>query len=133
MSFESCPQASLRIFPSPKASGNTKNSLKREKAIYDDSNLASLGASFYYLPDPIHGVKLRIFPSPTAYMGEELGIFISPRAYTEETVRRVKPRTSLRSVLCQQPVFEGRGSLYFFKSQSLYRGGEIGIFPSPRA
>jgi len=33
----------------------------------------------------------------------------------EETVRRMKLRISLRSVLCQQAVFEGGGSLEFFQ------------------
>ena len=32
----------------------------RETAIYDDSHLASLGASLYCVPDPIHRVKLGI-------------------------------------------------------------------------
>ena len=34
--------------------------LYREKAIYDDSH--------FQVPDPIHGAKLGIFPSPRAYM-----------------------------------------------------------------
>ena len=40
------------------------------KAVYDDLHLVSLGASFYYVPAPIHGVKLGIFPTLRAYMGE---------------------------------------------------------------
>ena len=44
----------------------------------------------------------------------KLGIFSSPRTYMEETVRRMKPRTSLRSVLRQQAVFEGGESLEVF-------------------
>ena len=36
--------------------------------------------------------------------------------------KRMTPRTSLRSVLRQQTVIEGRGCSTFFKSQSLYRG-----------
>ena len=40
------------------------------------------------------------------------------------------PRTSHRSVLRQQAVFEGRGTC---KAQGLYRGGEIRVFVSPRA
>ena len=45
----------------------------------------------------------------------KLGIFPNPRAYMEETVTRVKPRTSLR----QLAVFGG--------------GGRTGIFLSARA
>ena len=37
----------------------------------------------------------------------KLGTFLSPKAYVEEAVRRVTPRTSLRSVLHQQAVIEG--------------------------
>ena len=48
-----------------------------------------------------------------------------PGAYMEETVRRVRPHTSARSVLRQQAVIEGGGELKFsFKSDSLYRGGK---------
>ena len=44
---------------------------------------------------------------------KKLGIFLSPRAYTEEIISRVTSRTSLRSVLRQQAVFEGGGRLVF--------------------
>ena len=40
----------------------------REKVTYDDSHLASLGASLYSVPEPVQGVKLENFPSPRAYM-----------------------------------------------------------------
>ena len=43
------------------------------------------------------------------YIGEEIRIFLYPKAY-----------------------IEGERS-EFLKSQGLYRGGEFGIFPSPRA
>ena len=77
--------------------------------------------------------RIFIVPEPRRKLG--LGIFLSSRAYMEETLGRVTPRTSLRSVLRQQPVFEGGGSFEFFqvprpiwwrkdknfsKSQSLY-------------
>ena len=45
----------------------------------------------------------------------KFGIFPSPRAYIEETVERVTPCTSLRSVLCQQVIFEEGGSFEFFQ------------------
>ena len=54
-----------------------------------------------------------IFSGPA--LGGKLGIFPSPRAYMEETVRRVTPRTSRRSALRQQAVFEGGRSLEFFQ------------------
>ena len=58
------------------------------------------------------GRKFEMFPTPTAYMEEEA---LNSSTYVEETVRRVTPRVSLRSVLRQQAVFEGGGSLKFFK------------------
>ena len=48
----------------------------------------------------------------------KLGIFLSPGAYMEEPVRGTTPKTSLRSVLFQQVVFEDRE--------------ETKIVPSPR-
>ena len=72
--------------------------------------------------------SLRIFPSPGASTGSKsrkfsdfqklyserrLGISSTLRTYMEETIRRVTPRTSLRSVLLQQAVFEGGSSKFF--------------------
>ena len=61
--------------------------------------------------------------------------FLSPKVYMEETVRTVTPRTSLRSVFCQQAVSGGSSEFFqvpgpiwrernrsFSKSQSLYGG-----------
>ena len=46
-------------------------------------------------------------PSYFPHREERLGIFVShPKAYIEEAVRRVTPRSSLRSVFRQQAVFE---------------------------
>ena len=72
--------------------------------------------------------EIRILPSSRAqgkarnfsksrslYRGGEIGIFLGAKAYMEETVRRVTPRTSLRSVLRQQAVFEVEGSSEFFQ------------------
>ena len=60
---------------------------------------------FSQVPEPIYEEGELVFPSLKAYM--------------KQTVKTVKSRTSLRSVLCQQAVFEG--------------GGELGISPSSRA
>ena len=49
----------------------------------------------------------------------KLEVFVSPGAYMEKIVRKEKPRTSLRSVLLQQALFE--------------EGEETEIFSSPRA
>ena len=48
-------------------------------------------------------------------LGPGLEIFPSLRVYMKETVRRVTPRTTLRSVLRQQATLEGGGSLEFFQ------------------
>ena len=48
--------------------------LYREKAMYDDSHLASL----FQVPYPIH---LKFFQAPRAYKGGELGIFLSLRVF----------------------------------------------------
>ena len=48
----------------------------------------------------------------------------------EETVGRVTPCTTLRSVLRLKAVFEGGGSLEFFQVPELRR--KLGIFSSPR-
>jgi len=61
----------------------------------------------------------QVCPPPRVWGGRislqgELGAII------EETVRRVTPRTSTRSVFRQQTAIEGGGSSKFFKSQSLY-------------
>ena len=58
----------------------------REKAVYDDWPLASLGASIVQAPEPISvpSVKLRISPTPRAYMGRKLGVTPSPRGYIED-------------------------------------------------
>ena len=61
----------------------------------------------------------------------KLGIFLSPRAYMEETVRAVTSRTSLRSVLRQQAVFEGGGSSEFFQvPRIISRGRDHNFFKS---
>ena len=49
----------------------------------------------------------------------------------EETVTRVTPRTSLRSVLCQQAVFEGGGRLELFSVPGLRRKLGLVIFEVP--
>ena len=57
--------------------------LYKEKTIYyDDSYRALLGASFYWVPDPIHVVKLRIFPSQSLY-GERAQNFSKFQEYEE--------------------------------------------------
>ena len=61
--------------------------------------------------------------APLFEEAEKPGIFsvLEPRGnwkawnYVEETVRRVTPRSSFRSVLRQQAVFKGGGSLEFFQ------------------
>ena len=57
----------------------------------------------------------------------------------EETVRRVTPRTLLRSVLRQQAAFEGGRSFEFFKAEieiseffQFLERRKLGIFPSLR-
>ena len=76
MFFESCLQASLGIFPSPRAyvgGGGNSEFFQDSEPLY--------GKKAIYNASPMQGVKLGIFPSPRAYMGRELGIFQSPRAF----------------------------------------------------
>jgi len=65
----------------------------REQESPESSQSQDLGEilKFFQVPEPRE--KFEIFPSPKAYM--------------EETVRRVTSRTSLRSILRKQAVFEG--------------------------
>ena len=62
-----------------------------QKAMYDNSHPALLGASLYYVPAPIHMVIL--------------GIFLSPRAFIQGekyyTTNRTSPCSVLRSTKSQ--------------------------------
>ena len=74
MSFKFYLEASLGILPSPRdyIQGRSLHggeleiflspgAFHWEKAMYDDSLLASFGASLLQVPDPIQGVKLGFF------------------------------------------------------------------------
>ena len=77
------------------------------------SSIASrLLSEFLQVPEFLQGVQARNFLK-------------SQSPYEGDSYRRVTPRTSLG--LRHQAVFEGEGST------ASYKGGEIGIFPSPRA
>ena len=72
--------------------------LFREKVIYDNSPLALLRASLFQFPEPIQGVKLKIFPSPRAYMKKARNFFNFQGLYTGRKVY-MTTRTLFCSVL----------------------------------
>ena len=51
----------------------------------------------------------------------------------QEPVRTLTPRNSLRSVLCQKPVFEGGEIGSFLNSRANKERDNLVFFPSPRA
>ena len=76
-----------------------------------------------------HTERLEFFQVPE--LRGKLGIFPSPRVYKEETVRRVTPRFA--RCFANRLNSKEDEALNVSKSQSLYTGRDIGIFPSPRA
>ena len=88
MLFQSCLQASLGVFHKSQSLKcfQVPRPSRREKVIYDDSYLASLGAS-----------------CPTAYMGGGLGTF--PRPSQEKVYNYIKTRTSHRSSMSKRRIF----------------------------
>ena len=118
-------------------------SLCREKVIYDDSHLVSLGASLFQVPKSIQRVKCGIFSSPGDYIMGKARNFSKLQGHCIGCIGRkvyMATRTSLRSSRFQSlyrggfqvseaiqrtRAYMGERAWNFSKSQSLYKGGKV--------
>ena len=60
--------------------------LYKEKGLYEDLHVFSLGTSFFRVSEPVVGVKLGIFLNPRAYMGRAWNFSKFQGLYTRRKV-----------------------------------------------